>query len=66
MKRSSNGTSMGNAIVYECVKTITEIHPSSAMLGVASHSLELFLHSNSPANLKVRRIMLVNIVVHWC
>ncbi|KAL0480905.1 Ap4e1 [Acrasis kona] len=52
IKKARTRTRMGDAILYECTKTIVSIHPTGGMLDMASNILESFLKADSHANMK--------------
>ncbi len=51
MKRADTGSSVGFAIIYECVKTITKIYPNAMLLDAAAAAIARFI-SNDSQNLK--------------
>lgn len=47
MRRGNTGHTIGNAVVYECVRTITAIHPNATLLQSAAEMVSNFLRSSS-------------------
>ena len=47
LKRGDNNTTIGNALVYECVKTATAIHPSPRLLELAAGIVARFIKSKT-------------------
>jgi AP-4 complex subunit epsilon-1 len=55
------GTPIGNAVTFECIKTITSIYPNSKLIDTAAQTISRFITSNS-RNLKYLGIRgLINI-----
>ena len=63
LKRSDDSASnVGYALVYQCLRTITKIHPSKELLDLATLTISRFLNSQSK-NLKYMGIVgLIQIV----
>lgn len=53
MRRSTNGSTIGHAIIFECCKTILAIYPSTPMLDLAAQAISVFFHEKAHSNLKV-------------
>ncbi|KAK9809765.1 hypothetical protein WJX73_004225 [Symbiochloris irregularis] len=47
LKRANTGHTIGNAIIFECVRTITSIYPNPALLHAAAETIGKFLKSSS-------------------
>mmetsp|Transcript_39384 Transcript_39384/g.111611 ORF Transcript_39384/g.111611 Transcript_39384/m.111611 type:complete len:951 (-) Transcript_39384:233-3085(-) len=47
MRRSTTGHTIGNAVVYECVRTITAAYPNATLLQSAAEMVSTFLRSSS-------------------
>eukprot|EP01124_Arcella_intermedia_P005746 TRINITY_DN13390_c0_g1_i1.p1 TRINITY_DN13390_c0_g1~~TRINITY_DN13390_c0_g1_i1.p1 ORF type:complete len:1257 (-),score=335.29 TRINITY_DN13390_c0_g1_i1:47-3325(-) len=45
LRRADNGINPGHAIVYQCIQTITTIHPNPTLLSVAAENIARFLVS---------------------
>jgi AP-4 complex subunit epsilon-1 len=57
LKRSDDSASnVGYALVYQCLRTITKIHPSKELLDLATLTISRFLNSQSK-NLKYMGIV---------
>jgi AP-4 complex subunit epsilon-1 len=57
MKRSDDSAiNVGYALVYQCLRTITQIYPSQALIDLATLTISRFLSSSSK-NLKYMGIM---------
>ncbi|KXZ54496.1 hypothetical protein GPECTOR_4g561 [Gonium pectorale] len=47
LRRANTSHTIGSAIIYECVRTITTIYPNPALLAAAAESISAFLRSPS-------------------
>lgn len=45
MKRANNSHTIGNALIYECVRTISTIYPNPGLLSAAAEAIATFLRS---------------------
>eukprot|EP01006_Ploeotia_vitrea_P035710 TRINITY_DN65928_c7_g1_i1.p1 TRINITY_DN65928_c7_g1~~TRINITY_DN65928_c7_g1_i1.p1 ORF type:complete len:1086 (+),score=219.34 TRINITY_DN65928_c7_g1_i1:30-3287(+) len=62
MKRSDSGLNIGHAVIYECVKSVTCIWPSSECIEAAADSISQFVTSTNP-NLKYLGITSLSAIV---
>mmetsp|Transcript_32614 Transcript_32614/g.72040 ORF Transcript_32614/g.72040 Transcript_32614/m.72040 type:complete len:1058 (+) Transcript_32614:132-3305(+) len=47
LRRANSSHTIGNALIYECVRTITTIYPNPQLLAAAAESISTFLRSTS-------------------
>lgn len=62
LRRAQSNNNIGNAIIYECVRTITAIHPNANLLATAAEAVSAFL-KNGSHNLKYIGIDLLTGIV---
>ena len=47
MRSANSGTPIGNALVYECVRTATTIHPNPSLLTASANMIAHFLQQTN-------------------
>eukprot|EP00004_Rigifila_ramosa_P013967 TRINITY_DN3136_c0_g1_i1.p1 TRINITY_DN3136_c0_g1~~TRINITY_DN3136_c0_g1_i1.p1 ORF type:complete len:1175 (-),score=295.81 TRINITY_DN3136_c0_g1_i1:102-3452(-) len=62
IRKADKGVAAGYAVVYECVKTITTIHPNRILIETAANSISRFVTSENH-NLKYLGITALGVIV---
>lgn len=47
LRRANSSHTIGNALIYECVRTMTTIYPNPVLLAAAAEAVAAFLRSTS-------------------